>query len=232
MAPKLYPGPGIQWQQKYDKLMKDRYLSKKYNRTRRIQDKKEIIHKVTPEITHRTGKKILDIGPGPGEFLEWCRQYGHTVKGIDAKITDCEMGNEYIQLSKLMTERQQLDVEYCGFMDFLAREHTAGEYFYIVMQGSIEQCFKEHLKGPPHRETKKSSGLKWMMTPELEADFTRMFEVFDTLLEDGGYIFIWANGSKNNPDYDDLVLRTLEKFPDLQLFKKAGKLQHKIRKMA
>lgn len=235
---KLYPVPNEDWQKKYNLLMLDSYLSKKYNRERRISDHKKYINNCTPEIKRCTGKNVFEIGCAMGEWLELCRDYGHNVIGIDAVVTDNEMGNEYAQMSKLMTERQELNVLYTGFDRFLLMDIeyrqgiiTDGSIFYISIRGAIEQIFKEYMHGPPHRQTKDCSQLKWDITPKLWEVFELMFKEFDRILEDGGYIYIWANGSKNNPEYDNLILETLKKFPQFQLYKKEGKLRHKIRKV-
>lgn len=235
---KLYPVPNEEWQKKYNLLMLDPYLSKKYNRERRISDHKKYMNNCTPEIKHCTGKNVLEVGPGMGEWLELCRDYGHNVMGIDAVIDDNEMGNEYAQMSKLMTDRQELNVLYTGFDRFLLMdiEYRQGiipnmSIFYINMRGCVEQCFKDCMTGPPHKQTKDCSQLAWKVTQETWDMFDLMFFEFDRILEDGGYIYIWANGSANNPVYDNFILETLKKFPQFQLYKKTGKLQHKIRKV-
>lgn len=235
---KLNPVPNPEWQAQYDKLMQDPYLAKKYNRERRISDHKKYINNCTPEIKRCTGKNVLEIGPAMGEWLELCREYGHNVFGIDAVVTDNEMGNEYAQMSKLMTERQGIQVLYIGFdqylqMDLEYRQGVIPNFtvFYINLRGCIEQVFKQHMTGPPHKQTKDCSQLAWNETRETWDAFYSMFEEFDRILEDGGYIYSWANGSKNNPVYDNYMLETIKKFPNLHLFKKVGKLQHKIRRM-
>lgn len=227
---KLYEYPRVGWQEEFAKLMQDPYLSKKYNRERRIKDNRKYMGAKTPELKHAKNKRVLDIGPGPGEWLEICREFGHQVWGVDAPLSDCEMGDEYIRLSKLMTERQKLSVDYCGLQAWLKKQIGKGKFFYINCRGAIEQCFKDHQAGVPHKVTKNCSGLKWVITQELWDKFEKMFKKFSYILEDGGYIVIHANGSKNNPDYDNLVLETLKKFPELHLMKKEGKLFHKIQK--
>lgn len=244
MTLELKPIPYNGWQAKYDALMKDPYLSKKYNRKKRIKDKRKFMGEMTPELKHCKGKTVLDIGPGPGEYLEICRELGHNAIGIDAQITDCEMGNEYIKLSALMRDRQDLDIYYCGFDNYLHSVSTQqpevigtldrfrdNAIYYIVMQGSIEQCFKDYMEGPPHRETKDASQLRWKTDKATWDIFYKMFAEFDRILEDGGYLVIWANGSKNNTDYDDMILRTAKKFPAFKLYKRIKKTFHKYRKV-
>jgi SAM-dependent methyltransferase len=195
----------------------------------------------TPEIKQCKGKLILDIGPGPGEWLEICREFGHRIIGIDARITDCEMGSEYIKLSALMRDRQKLNIFYVGLIDYLNQKQTApyptppkiddNSVFYINMQGSIEQCFKDYMSGPPHRETKKASGLTWVVDKKLKDIFYKMFAEFERILENGGYIYIWANGSTDNAAYNKLVLDTLDKFPSLELYSNESNRQHKVKKV-
>ncbi len=236
----LKPVPNKTWQSKYDKLMEDKYLSKKYNRTKRLGEKRKYISTITPEIKRKKDKLILDIGPGPGEFLEVCREFGHRTIGIDAEIKDCEMGDEYIKLSKLMTQRQKLDVHYIGLENYLncpQKEEGLSDdliksesVFLINMQGCIEQCFHNYMDGPPHKQTKKASLLSWRIE-DVEPLIHAMFTEFMRILEDGGYIVIWANGAKNKPQYDDMILRTLDKFPEYRIYKKDGKTFHKLRKV-
>jgi hypothetical protein len=100
------------------------------------------------------------------------------------------------------------------------------------MQGSIEQCFKDYMEGPPHKITKDASQLRWKVEKRTWDIFYKMFAEFDRILEDGGYLVIWANGSKNNTAYDNFILETAKKFPAFKLFKKSGKRFHKFRKLA
>ena len=227
--------PNKTWQARYNKLMQDPYLKGKYNRTKRVGEKRKFLSEYCPEIKRNKGKLVLDIGPGPGEFLELCREFGNDIIGIDAKTTDCEMGDEYIKLSKLMAQRQQLPVHYIGFDEYLNTAEDVhlietASVFYIVLQGSIEQVFRKYMDGPTHKETKKSSGLTWRID-DAQPVILSMFNEFDRILEDGGYILIWANGSKNNPQYDDMILKALDQHTAFRLYKKQGKTLHKIRKM-
>lgn len=229
-----YPG----WQEKYNALMQDKYLSKKYNRKKRIKDKRAYMGKITPELKHCRGKTVLDIGPGPGEWLEICREKGHIGIGIDAQISDCEMGNEYIKLSQLMRDRQGLNIHYIGFdrwllaaYEMLPERIGRESIYYINSQGSIEQCLKDYMEGPPHRETKKASGLTWKIEQRTWDIFYKMFKEFNRILEDGGYLVIWGNGAKNVASYDKLITETAKKFPAFKLFKKNGHRFHKWKVM-
>lgn len=227
--------PYKEWRSKFDRLMENPYLAKKYNRQKRIKDHRKYMTSCTPEIKLCKGKLILDIGPGPGEWLEICREFGHRVIGIDARLKDSEMGDEYIQLSQLMTLRQKILVDYVGFENHLLHHigglGTDNSVFYINMRGSIEQCFKNYMSGTPHRITKKASGLTWIIDNKLKDIFYKMFAEFERILEPGGYVYIWANGSTDDSAYNELIQETLNKFPTLKLYSNPNWRQHKIRKV-
>lgn len=206
----LMRDPSPQWQVEYMRLTRDPYLKKKYDRARRIHDKLNYIDDLLPEVK-KGGGVVLDIGPGPGEFLEVCRKYGNEVYGIDASFEDCEMGDEYIRLSQLMTQLQKLQVWYNGFKDFVIPLPDKSVTV-INSQGSIEQVMKKHLVGPPHKQTKKASLLKWTGDDNMRADFEKMFVAFDRVLKPGGIVCIWANGAKNTKVYAELVDRLAKKY--------------------
>lgn len=235
MSLELKKIPYSGWLEKYNRLMKDEYLSKKYNRKRRIKDKRKFMGEHTPELKRCRGKVVLDIGPGPGEYLEICRDLGHTGIGIDAKITDSEMGNEYMKLAQLMRDRQKLDIDYTGFdtcLNCIAPDvlmPPPRSVFYIVSQGSIEQCFKDYMEGVPHRETKDASQLRWKNEPATWKIFKKMFEEFNRILEPGGFVVIWGNGSKNNDIYDKMV-RQIAKGASFKLIEKKSLRFHKWQK--
>ena len=241
MSLELKPVPYEGWQKKYNALMQDKYLSKKYNRNKRIKEKRAYMGKITPELKHCKGKLVLDIGCGMGEYLEIVRDLGHRGIGIDAKLNDCEMGNEYIKMAQLMRDRQDLPIFYMGFDNWLQsadRDQRTdfpiimpNSVYYINSQGSIEQCLKDYMEGPPHLLTKDASQLKWKIEERTWDIFYKMFQEFDRILEDGGYVVIWGNGAKNVESYDNLILETAKKFPAFKLFKKDGKRFHKFKKV-
>jgi hypothetical protein len=227
----LLPYPRTTWKQEYDELMKDKYLSKKYNRERRIKDLRKFMGSCTPELKHCTKKRVLELGVGMGEWLEICREFGHYPSGLDANPDDvCEMGTPYVKLAQLMAERQKLKVSFVGFKKWMKEEHSAEEYFYILSRGSIEQMFSDYMVGPPHWQTKDCSQLSWDIGERLTKAFHDFIFILEHILEDGGYIVIHANGAKNSPAYDNLMLTTLKEFPTLHLMKKVGKTFHKIQK--
>jgi len=208
--PVLYPAPNHEWQKMFDRLMQSPYLRAKYDRDRRLHDKILYVDEFAPEIKNGRGR-VLDLGPGPGEFLEVAVAHGWKALGIDAALGESEMGDEYLLLSRLITARQRLPVWYVGLDRLLAQPHlpfTNRSFDFINSQGSIEQIMREHLVGPPHRETKNASLLSWIMDQGMVHAFQRLFCEFHRILNDGGVLLIYGNGAQNVEEYDRFIKST------------------------
>jgi len=220
----LYPLPSEDWQTQYDSLLKDPYIASKYNRVNRLQNKIKYIAEFLPELMQLKEGKVLDIGTGPGEFLEVCRDMNFEVFGVDAPIGHSEMGDEYLLLSKLMTERQQLNVTYSG----VDLDSFADNTFALVnLQGSIEQVFKDYMIGTPHRLHKNANLLSWDIGDKL-TEKMRLFltNIYRILVKDG-ILMIYANGAQNVKEYDDMMADLAEKIG----FKKVIQSKHSIHKL-
>lgn len=199
----LYPSPSHAWMARFVELTSTDYLSKKYNRQKRLREKLDYINEHCGEIRQAEPGVVVDIGPGPGEFLEWCRSFGHMAYGVDAAIGEGGMGNEYLELSRLLTHRQELQVDYIGFREWLKNKEDEsislidGEVILINSQGSLEQCFAEYLLGPPHHEHHDCHKQLWdhERFNELWEEFDRMFAVFRRLLHEDGHVLIYCNGA-------------------------------------
>ena len=204
--------PNNIWLNNFEKVIKDKYIAKKYNRKNRLISKIEYINNFIPEIKLGNGY-VLDIGPGPGEFLELCRYYNNKIIGIDAKLEESEMGNEYMKISQLMTERQKIPVLYSGFENYLENKlpFDDGELSIVNSQGSIEQVFKNNLVGPSHLETKKASLLSWNFDKDLINKFELLFSEVNRVLKKDGLFVIYANGSKNTEEYHNFILKISKK---------------------
>lgn len=83
--------PYPDWKNKANKLLENDFIVKKCDRNRIIGRKDEYINNYCQEIKADKGK-VLDLGPGSGEFLEICRHYGNEIQGIDAKFDDYNGG--------------------------------------------------------------------------------------------------------------------------------------------
>jgi len=200
----LRPAPGREWQAEFDRLIEDPYLAGKYDRERRLREKLEYVNQLAGEL-RTSGGRVLDLGPGPGEFLEIARFFGCRILGIDCAPEDSEMGDEYLRLSRLMTMRQEIPVWYVGFDRMLRQPYLPfrdGSFTFINSQGSIEQIFRSHLAGPRHRDTKNALLLSWTLDKRMDAAFRHFFAEMGRILDRRGVLLIYGNGAGNVDAYD------------------------------
>ena len=224
--------------------MADPYVRKKYDRERRLREKSRYIDELCPEVKTASPGLVVDVGPGPGEFLELCRSYGHRVFGIDAATGESGMGDGYLRLSELMCERQGIEVARLGLNKFLdcgfgiadcGLENVQSEIrnpksaILVNSQGAIEQCFAEHMIGPPHHLHKDCRRLAWRLDDTLAAQFVCMFRTWLRWLRPGGYVLIYANGSQNTAEYESFIARCADKAEGFQLVRHEPRV-HKWRK--
>ena len=202
--------PNTIWDIKFQRVTSDRFIKKKYNRNRRLTENLQYINKYLPEVKKGKGF-ILDIGPGPGEFLEICRYFGNKIIGIDAKYHESEMGDKYMKLSKLLTARQKVPVQYVGFETFLKNNHSLPfkdkTLTAINSRGSIEQVFKDHMLGRPVREHKKAILLSWNINKNLLKKVKYMFLEANRVLKTGGIFLIHGNGAANVKEYHKMIMK-------------------------
>tara|TARA_B100000131_G_scaffold323119_1_gene379943 strand:+ start:6982 stop:7740 length:759 start_codon:yes stop_codon:yes gene_type:complete len=225
-----------EWELKFQELMKDEYLSKKYNREKRINDHLDYLKNLCPIVFHseniNKALNVIDIGPGPGELLEITRCLGYNSVGFDAKLEDCEMGVPYISLSKMMSSRQNLDIRYTGFENTINHmPFKENSTLLINSRGSIEQVFKDHLKGVPHREHHNARLLTWSMSKEMLSDFTSLFMEAKRILVSGGVFLIHGNGATNIDDYHNMIMKIVESTEGLICDASDGQTLHRLRKL-
>lgn len=208
------------WRAQRDALLRDDpWLQRKTDRCRRLAEHAEYIKKYCPEMQTLRGGIVIDIGPGPGEFLEIARHFRHSPYGIDAETGSGGMGDKYLRYSKLMTARQGLHVDYCGLEFWLNNVFTGGTLEWrdmsagvvlINSRGSIEQAFSEHMEGVPHDVHHNCKMLAWRESGETEDVFFGAFAKFQRLLKPGCGVLIHANGAANGEYYDSVVMRAAE----------------------
>ena len=230
----LLPVPDAQWAARFERVMQDEFLRQKYSRPRRLKDKWDYLHDHLPEMVESpgAGAAVVDIGPGPGEFLEWCRYFGYEVRGVDAAGGGGGMGDAYLELSRLLTRRQRIPVDYCGLAESIARHHeilkpqTAA---LINSQGSIEQACSHLMEGEPHDEHHDCRRLRWRVGDDLLALFREMLAAWKSWLVPGGSIFIYANGAANTRAYEKTIERAARDVGGLTLAHRRKRV-HKWRK--
>lgn len=222
----------------YDRLTKEDYIQRKCsNRKKRFSDLKDYLNQLAPEILAEQNKNlsqlhVVDIGPGPGELLEIARKHGYSHIGFDAPVDDCEMGDSYIQYSNLMARTQDLNIEYCDFYQVMRKLPLDDNSCALInSRGSIEQVYRGHLQGVPHKVHKDAKQLAWIIDESLKSSFLEMFSEFNRVLVVGGTILIHGNGASNVEKYNDLIIETVSKLEGLALEASDGERLHKIRRI-
>lgn len=197
---------GDEWNAAWSSLMRgDSWLARKTDRTRRLMEHCEYVQKWLPELSVAPKGYVIDVGPGMGETLEIARLMGHVGIGVDAPDGDGGMGDKYLWASRLMHQRQGLNVAYAGFLDWLCEENNSQLSRCCVainFRGSVEQVFSRFMAGEPHDKHHQAAQMEWVWAGECESEARRMFAVMADLLRDDGVIVIHANGSRNVEEYN------------------------------
>lgn len=218
--PPLMPSPGNLWQAEFDQLARDRYMARKYDRDKRLRSKMVYITERVPEVREASGL-VVDVGPGPGEFLElcrWIRPRDVRVFGVESPGGAGGMGDAYWQLSRMMHERQRIECSYVGWQRYVRYVLTCeglcdGVAALVNFQGSWAQCYADFLLGPPHDEHHDAKRQAWRFGRELTSAWSEAFRAIHKWLKPGGHCVIWANGTGDaacRRQYYDTVLRVAE----------------------
>lgn len=235
--------PSDEWQEEYDGLVKSkraivlasgyeylgRWLSRKTDRKRRLKEIFQYINDHATEVKKAQNGIVIDVGAGPGEFLEIARHYGNAVLGIDAATGEGGMGFGYLRASQLLTTRQGIPVEYTGFLDWLHEDAlvmTAAASF-INFRGSFEQCFAHRMHGD-HRAKMDCRFLHWNEDGATRDEFLSMFCRLKRVLQPNGCILIHANGSASD-DWYDVTIQSAAREAGFTLLKRESKTLHKWR---
>lgn len=216
--------PYDNWEDEYNRIISDPFIQRKYNRDRRLNDKLSYISEWTPEVMHGGGF-VIDIGPGPGEYLELCRFFGNKIKGFDAKPDLSMMGDNYVKLSILMAKRQKISIIFDNFINIIENDNTIQEdtVSLINSQGAIEQIFKNHIEFPEGINKEgwiPSHNGCWVLSEECQEDFNNMFLRFNKWLRPKSKIVIYPNGSKNNEVFDNIIRNSIVNIKTLELLDK------------
>lgn len=219
------------WIAEFNRLITNPWLARKTDRIRRIREQREYLDRYIPEISREPPGLVIDVGPGPGELLEICRSFGHDVLGIDAPNGRGGMGDDYLELSRLMTVRQEICVRRSGFEAWVDGEHQTinGLVALINFRGSIEQAFWRYMTGDRHDLHHDCKRLSWSLTAQTRERLDVAFRQMYRMLRTNGAILIAANGSANDPDYDRLMLEA-GKSSGLVLVRHEPHLLHKWRR--
>ncbi len=187
-------------QDQLDVLLQDPYLSKKYNRLDRVKEKIDYAERITPEVL-MGGLSVVDIGPGPGEYLEWCRYFGNEILGVDS-ASENAMGSEYEVLSRLCHKYQEIPMDYTGLDGFI--NGNLSGFNLINLQGSLEMAMEPCLIGEDFHKHHRVQNM--VLDLDLgEAYLYKVFNSFAAKLKDQGRVVLYCNSVKNQNEYADLI---------------------------
>lgn len=210
----LYPCTP-QWEADYRKVIgSDEWLARKVDRNRRLGEHWAFLKDWVPELFTEWSKerRFLDIGPGPGESIEIARSFGMDAYGVDAKRGAGGMGEKYLKVSQMMSQRQKLNIAYSGFWKWSAdidREWRTSIGI-VVSRGAIEQVFSEHMDGPPHDEHHNAKMLHWKVNGEtLDAMDHFMSSLRQAMCLYGSLVIV-GNGSANTSEYEEMMFRAAD----------------------
>lgn len=221
-------------ERRFEKLLSDSWLRRKTDRPRRLGEHWAHVTTHLPElIDGKLFGTVVDVGPGPGEFLEICRHLGHCVLGIDAPNGRGGMGDDYLEYSRLMTQRQGIEVDCQGFLKWICQDHPGdrGTILAVNSRGSIEQAFAKYMLGEPHDLHHDCRKMAWSVSAALRETFEAMFEGLSRLLVPGGMFLVVANGAANANEYDRLIVESARSNGDFELVHHKSPTIHKWRKI-
>lgn len=207
------------------------WSQRKLDMPRRRRELEAYIDRWLPELRTMEPGLVLDIGCGPCDLLEMCREMGHEVVGVDAANGAGGMGDAYLSLCCAECESKNISVYRDGWRAFwnLVSSDYTGKVAVINFRGSIEQCYSEYLVGPDHSLHHNCRELDWDTSRAILV--TEVLSVAATWLRDSGILMVHANGTKSTDTwYDETMRRVAHHGFGLQLVDSEGLLAHKWRK--
>ena len=178
-------------------------LSEKLNMPRRYNDLNAYINTYlfeSKQVNYKN-KYIIDLGPGPGDFLKIFRddlKYPN-IKGYDARLDSIKgMGKNYVNLCHHYAMENNIPVEYCNFEETGFSGIKNNSVFIINSRGSFEQIFCKYLIGDPIENHHNSKKLKWNHTDNMYKNISKFFNSCYLKLINNGILLISFNGTEDN----------------------------------
>jgi cyclopropane fatty-acyl-phospholipid synthase-like methyltransferase len=193
----------------------------KLNLPKRRRELHAHIEKWLREIKGGSEKSVLDIGCGCGDLLDICREYGHSIQGVDCHSGDSPMGAAYAHRCVEYLEENR--IPWVQSLDDLS-----GPFDIIHCRGAIEQIGEHAMHGPPHSEHHNAKLLNW--TADAIPFLREFIYNCSELLRFGGILLIAANGTGETDSWYDEIVRRSGDESGLELVAHEGLLLHKWRK--
>lgn len=203
------------------------WATKKLDMDRRRKELERHISMNIPELHRMDPGLVIDIGPGPGDFLALCRELGHGILGIDAPHGKGGMGDPYLKLCEKHCKELRVPVLKCGLCGFVLRDDLYENVALIHLRGSIEQASAHRMSGPPHDEHHECKQLDWIDDKFTVLWFQTMLGMFSKILRPGGMVYIHANGTKSTDKWYDMTIRQCAAEAGLRMVLSTPPLVHK-----
>lgn len=211
-----------EWRDAYFALLnQEPWLRNKLDRPRRLRELNKYMDRTAPELlaASQFGRfgLVVDVGPGPGDYLEIAREHGWEVLGVESSHGAGGMGDQYLAACRMMLDRQEVPCIFDGLMGFLFQLDSLSivGVRIINMRGSIEQCFSDFMVGTPHHVHRKANQLSWRIDERLRCALKLMLVSFRDSLCLKGSLVIHANGARNSAEWADIMRELSEevRFP-------------------
>ena len=184
----------------------------KTDRGERLNAEARYISDYSPEILNG-GLFILDMGSGPGEFMELCNSYGNQSMGIDYKVYD---GSDCDKLLIIKKDLREL---------FKHKSWPAPAFDFINCKHALGNLMKKHVIVAEDYKYNK-----WTYSDEMAHDFYLMFRFVYCGLKPDGLFLIAAHHCLDEDIYSDYIIRQAVK-SGFKLENKYSNLIHKFRKI-
>lgn len=131
----------------------------------------EILNKIS---NHTSGKNILEVGIGNGEFIAVALEMGYNIESIEIVKDVCQ------KIANLLN----VEINCCDFLKF----ETDKKYSIITMGDVIE-----HVTNPTEALNKvynmlEDDGILWISTPNYESSFSRLRKFTDAMWNEPTHI--------------------------------------------
>lgn len=199
----------VYFDKKNDDIENDEWIKVKFNREKRMLDKRRHINKYLPEI-QSGGLNVLDVGTGPGEMLEICQECGCKAVGIELKwaVINDRKASLYVRHSLLKHAENNLDVVYASVNDVMEKgnEKIDGQKFDIINCQHAINFFRKEFFDFTNVDGKYNNTGRWIFNYVFHGFFRQYFEWCRAHLNENGIVVISALHSTNEQEYQKNLL--------------------------
>lgn len=206
-----------------DKEAYDFYITKikdsgmKINHGERLKQEAGYIKKYLPMIL-KGGLSVLDIGTGPGEFLQICQTHNCQNVGIDVE----KYKNH---------KNSNLNILYANARDLFENiTDSFGPYDIINCKHVLNLIMKSDFNFPLDTEGKYHNDGSWIYGPKMDDSFTTMFYFLKHSLKENGIFMVSAHHCSDEKQYSEYI-KSMALKCGFNLDKEFSNLIHRFKKV-